>query len=44
MLMRKIPLKIYTAKSGHIVPDLRQKDFSLLPLSLDVLYNIELYT
>lgn len=43
MLMRKIPLKTDTAKSGHIVPDLRQKDFSFLPLSLDVLYNIGLY-
>ena len=40
MLLRKIPLKIYTAKSRHLclAPNLRGDAFSLSPLNMNVLY------
>lgn len=40
MLMTKIPLKVYIDESGHIVPDLRRKDFSLSSLSMNIIYNM----
>lgn len=40
MLMIKIPLKVHIDESGHTVPNLRRKDFSLSPLSTNIIYNI----
>lgn len=40
MLMIKTPLKGYIDESGHIVPDLRQKDFSLPSLGKNIIHNI----